>query len=171
MKAQSLLTRIIAAAVMCTFVPAVTLTPAFVPASAVAAKPGGNLPPLSIVGTGTQGSFTGTFAITTFKVVGGALTAVGTLAGTLTNTATGVQTAVSQQVAVTVIVPEPVTANAPPSVSPGFSGVGRNLLPQPETALLALLGPQAPAQQTDDDEAEMVIPAQTSARLARVPTI
>lgn len=51
-----------------------------------------------VQGSGPHSSFTGTFAINSFQVINGVLSAVGTLTGTLTNTATGVVQTVTQAV-------------------------------------------------------------------------
>src|SRR5690348_7910458 len=63
MKLHSTLTRITAAAVMSTFVPAVTLTSVFAPVSAVAAKPTTNSATMLVQGTSNQGNFVGSLTI------------------------------------------------------------------------------------------------------------
>ena len=71
-----------------------TIAPAASAAPAdVAASPALTVP---ITGTGLNTSFVGQFALQTFKVVNGQLSAVGQLTGTLTNTVTGATQTVSQ---------------------------------------------------------------------------
>lgn len=100
MKLRSTLTRITVVALMSTFVPAATLAPVFMPASAVAATPTANTATALVQGTGKNASFVGSFTVTSFKVVNGVLSAVGTLTGSLT-TPSGVQQ-VNQQVTMAV---------------------------------------------------------------------
>jgi hypothetical protein len=85
MKMHPGLIRITAAAVMSTFVPAVTLTSVFVPTTAAVAAPKAPQAVMAVVQAVTsQGTFVGTFTPTHFDVVNGVLTVTGTLAGTVT---------------------------------------------------------------------------------------
>jgi hypothetical protein len=59
---------------------------------------------IPIVGTGTQGSFAGTFTLSRFVAQNGVLSAVGVLAGTVTNTATGAVTSIARNVTLPVLI-------------------------------------------------------------------
>jgi hypothetical protein len=71
------------------------------PASAAAAAPTSPLS-IPITGSGSGGTFAGTFNLNNFAVQNGQLMANGTLLGTLTNTVTGVVTSVVQTVSMPV---------------------------------------------------------------------
>jgi hypothetical protein len=114
MKMHSGLTRITAAAVMSTFVPAVTLTSVFVPAGTVAVAATTTAPntasafvaglvtlPLS-GGRTVQTPFNGLLKITKFQVVNGALTAIGTFSGTYTDVNGNTQTVTNHAASVPV---------------------------------------------------------------------
>jgi hypothetical protein len=75
-----------------TIAPAATAAPADVAASPALTVP--------ITGTGLDTSFVGQFALQSFRVVNGQLSAVGQLTGTLTNTVTGATQAVNQLVTI-----------------------------------------------------------------------
>ena len=59
---------------------------------------------IPITGTGTGGTFDGTFTLQRFAVTDDGVTAVGRLVGTVTNTATGVVTSIVRSVALPVAV-------------------------------------------------------------------
>jgi hypothetical protein len=103
MKMHPGLTKITAAAVMSTFVPAVTLTSVFVPAGTAVAAPKAitNSATVFVQGLATQtlpggvtrqAPFNGTFRVTSFQVVNGALMALGNLSGTFTDASGASQT-------------------------------------------------------------------------------
>lgn len=118
MKMHPGLTRITAAAVMSTFVPAVTLTSVFVPAGtvAVAQTPATNSASAFIAGLVTlplsggrtvQTPFNGILKITKFQVVNGALTAIGNFSGTYTDVAGNTQTVTNQAASIPVTSVDP----------------------------------------------------------------
>jgi hypothetical protein len=103
MKLHPALTRITAALVLSTFVPAVTLTSVILPARAVAAGAKSSQALMAVVqfvsnDPSNPGSFVGSFTPTGFSVVNGVLMVTGTLMGTVTTPSNGTQTLAPQTI-------------------------------------------------------------------------
>jgi hypothetical protein len=104
---------------------AVLVAPPALASQAPAAATRGGLAPLQITGSGTNSSFTGTFALKRFAVQGGQLVGIGTLTGTLTNTLTG---ATIGQVSQTVALPVGDPAGSCPILHLTLGPLDLNLL-------------------------------------------
>jgi hypothetical protein len=80
--------------VMATLVVSLATIAAAATPSATAAAPSSSAATVPVTGTTADSTFAGSYTINRFRVINGALNAVGTVSGTLTNTATGATTPV-----------------------------------------------------------------------------